>query len=229
VPACIVPMLRRLDFCIVCIALSPTRTVNAVCEVGCRRNRCRRSSCARKQQVGKAGGHARCRAWFIHSTAAISARFSSSALPIGPATRRPTCTNLARKNLARKNLACRCRPSRHRRGRGTFSEAHAAAINTFRDAARRRQWDLASIFLTARVAGEPRALLATMVGARPRQRYRCRGFLPGSGHEHVTDAAHGADNVGVRRIGLYLPTQASNAQVDSAVERLHLAMRSHFQ
>ena len=54
-------------------------------------------------------------------------------------------------------------------------------------------------------------------------------FLPGSSHEHVTDAAHGADNVRVRRIGLYLPAQAGDAQVDGAVERLHLAMRSHFQ
>ena len=54
-------------------------------------------------------------------------------------------------------------------------------------------------------------------------------FLPGPSHEHVTDAAHGADNVRVGRIWLYLPAQAGDAQVDSAVERLHLAMRSHFQ
>jgi hypothetical protein len=54
-------------------------------------------------------------------------------------------------------------------------------------------------------------------------------FLLRPRHEHVTDAAHGADNVGVRRIRLYLAAQAGDAQVDGAVERLHLAMRSHFQ
>ena len=59
------------------------------------------------------------------------------------------------------------------------------------------------------------------------RRRRC--FSSGSGYEHVADAAHGADNVGMCGIGLDLATQPSDAQIDRAVERLHLAMGSHFQ
>jgi hypothetical protein len=59
--------------------------------------------------------------------------------------------------------------------------------------------------------------------------YLAARFLLSPSHEHVTDAAHGADNVGVCRIRLYLAAQAGDAQVDGAVERLHLAMRSHLQ
>ena len=48
-------------------------------------------------------------------------------------------------------------------------------------------------------------------------------------HEHVADAAHGADRVGVRRIDLDLAAQARDAQVDRAIEGFHFAVRRHFQ
>jgi hypothetical protein len=48
-------------------------------------------------------------------------------------------------------------------------------------------------------------------------------------HEHVANAAHSANGVGMRRIGFDLAAQASDAQVDGAVERLHLAVCSHLQ
>jgi Sigma-70 region 2 len=63
---------------------------------------------------------------------------------------------------------------------------------------------------------------------RTRRKYEC-DLSPRWRHEHVANAAHGADSVGVRRIQLNFAAQAGDTQVDSAVERLHLAVRSHLQ
>src|SRR5213595_346294 len=42
-------------------------------------------------------------------------------------------------------------------------------------------------------------------------------------NEHVSDAAHRADRVGMRRIDFDLAAQPRDAQVDGAIERLHFA------
>ena len=47
--------------------------------------------------------------------------------------------------------------------------------------------------------------------------------------EHVADAAHGADGLWMRRVDLDLAAQAGDAQVDGAIERLHLTMGDGFQ
>src|SRR5262245_20000547 len=64
-----------------------------------------------------------------------------------------------------------------------------------------------SISLNAWIWENPAALLTNkVVAGSSRQGCRCRGrFLSGSGDEHVADAAHGADNVRVGWVGLYLP------------------------
>ena len=53
---------------------------------------------------------------------------------------------------------------------------------------------------------------------------RARAALSGSRHEHVADAAHGADHLRVLGVGLDLAAQARDADVDRAVVRVPLAV-----
>src|SRR5262245_55946641 len=48
-------------------------------------------------------------------------------------------------------------------------------------------------------------------------------------HEHVANAAYSANGVWMGRIGLDLAAQSGDAQVDGAVESLHLSVCSHLE
>src|SRR5690242_1711606 len=48
-------------------------------------------------------------------------------------------------------------------------------------------------------------------------------------NEHVADAADGANRIGMRRIGLDFTAQPGDAQINGAVEGLHLAMGGGLQ
>jgi hypothetical protein len=73
-----------------------------------------------------------------------------------------------------------------------------------------------------------RRLLASNKSTRPRETPWTRR-LSRWRHEHVANAAHGPNGIGVRRIGLDLAAQTGDTQIYGAVERLHFAVSSHLQ
>lgn len=68
---------------------------------------------------------------------------------------------------------------------------------------------------------------ALSAGCEPR--FVAKRSSVGRWHEHIAHPTHGADRLRVCWVEFDLAAQARDAQVDSAVERLHLAVCGHLQ